>query len=50
MYVYPACGGSAVGRGATGSTAKPSVSIIHSIFSAWGMWKSGSSAVIRDER
>ncbi len=29
--------------GGTGSTAKPSVSIIHSIFSACGRWKSGSS-------
>ena len=41
--MYPAAGGSLDGSGATGSTAKPSVSIIHSIFSAWGMWKSGSS-------
>ena len=30
-------------RAATGSMAKPSVSIIQSIFSACGMWKSGSS-------
>ena len=29
--------------GATGSTANPSVSTIHSIFSACGRWKSGSS-------
>ena len=34
VYVYPACGGSLSRRGGTGSTANPSVSIIHSIFSA----------------
>ena len=38
----PAAGRSSA-SGGTGSTANPSVSIIHSIFSACGRWKSGSS-------
>ena len=40
----------AVASGGTGSTANPSVSIIHSIFSACGRWKSGSSTGVRPYR